>query len=295
MITRIFLALRPLENKFLLLLIAGGLTTSWMVTRRVDAKDHSANPTSRPTEPTQKPLSGVFIRIEDNALVFGQGERAATEARVALDDTTKIFLQDQPAKPDDLKPGMLLTLTQVEGITTEIHARPSREMARAPRGDVPRGDVPRGDVPRGDAPRGDAPREGAGQREGDRPAIAGDKPRGDAPRAPDVEHREPSHQRGILAHLDGTNLVITRAEHEEWVQLSIPTDDKTRVSLDRQEAKLTDLRPGMFVSVRLTQGSAINIEAKRPRPITLDPPNAPREADATRQPPENKPQTERPR
>jgi hypothetical protein len=70
------------------------------------------------------------------------------------------------------------------------------------------------------------------------------------------------HIRGKVLKVDGTNLVITvKHKGEEAKEVTVKTDGKTVVEIDKEEAKLADLKEGMNVLVTPKEGTATKIAA----------------------------------
>jgi ribosomal protein L21E len=80
---------------------------------------------------TSKGLTGTIVKVDGKNVVVktGRGEDAK-EVTVVTDEKTKVFVDDKPAKLDDLKADMRVTVLPETGTATKILAN----AARRPRG-----------------------------------------------------------------------------------------------------------------------------------------------------------------
>jgi hypothetical protein len=71
---------------------------------------------------------------------------------------------------------------------------------------------------------------------------------------------------GTVVKVDGTNLVVKQMARgqTEAKEVTVATDDKTKVTLDGKEAKLADLKEGLRVMVSPAEGTATTIAAMTP-------------------------------
>ncbi len=70
---------------------------------------------------------------------------------------------------------------------------------------------------------------------------------------------------GTVVKVDGTNLVIKQmVRGGEAKEITVATDDKTKVTLDGKDAKLADLKAGMRVIVNPAEGTATTVAATTP-------------------------------
>jgi biopolymer transport protein ExbD len=177
---------------------------------------------------------------------------------------------------------------------------PPRE-GRARDGNVPRdgdrpqaegardGDRPKVDAPRdGDRPRGDAPRDGerpknAGPRDGDRPNVDGprdgERPKGDAPRDGDAPAAGKEDKKlgrgdvlsGDIAKVSADSISVSTGGTKKTpatLSAAIPVAADAQIILEGKPAKLSDLQPGMPVTLTTQNGKAVRIEV----PIDLSKP-----------------------
>ena len=75
--------------------------------------------------------------------------------------------------------------------------------------------------------------------------------------------------RGKIVSVDAdakTLVVQTRTREGEGEKVTVTTDDKTTITLDKKEAKLADLKADMFVAVSPKKGTATKIVAMTKRP-----------------------------
>ena len=73
---------------------------------------------------------------------------------------------------------------------------------------------------------------------------------------------------GKIVKIDGTNIVIakrTRGE-KKATEVTVATDDKTKFRVDRKEATLADLKPGMFAMITPETGTAQRVFARTKGP-----------------------------
>ncbi len=89
-------------------------------------------------------------------------------------------------------------------------------------------------------------------------AAEGDKPK----------RKRPPGRVGKIVKVEGTNVTIaTRAKKgEKPTEVVVATDENTTVRIDRKEAKLADLKAGMFVFITPEEGTAKAIRARTGRP-----------------------------
>ncbi len=68
--------------------------------------------------------SGFFERIEGEAMFLSNGKKGKglREQRVEFSDKTQVTINGQPAKIEDLKPGMSIRAKRVENVLTTIEA-----------------------------------------------------------------------------------------------------------------------------------------------------------------------------
>ena len=87
--------------------------------------------------------------------------------------------------------------------------------------------------------------------------------------ADDTPTTKPHHDGigGKIVKIDGTNIVIkTRAHGDvESKEVTVATDDKTVFTLDGKDAKLADMKEGLWVRVTPAQGTATKVSAKTPK------------------------------
>jgi len=72
---------------------------------------------------------------------------------------------------------------------------------------------------------------------------------------------------GKIVKVEGANVTIakrTRGE-KKATEVTIETDGQTKVSVDRKEATLADLKPGMYAFITPETGTATKIMARTPR------------------------------
>jgi hypothetical protein len=79
----------------------------------------------------------------------------------------------------------------------------------------------------------------------------------------DKKPAHPAGLRGKVVKVDGANVVImTRArDAKEGKEVTVATDDKTAVTIDGKDAKVADLKAGMYVSITPETGTATKIAA----------------------------------
>jgi len=98
-------------------------------------------------------------------------------------------------------------------------------------------------------------------------AVAGSAYAEDAADAPKKGGRQKG-LRGKVVKVDGSNVVITthaRGE-KEAKEVTVATDEKTVVTIDKKEAKVADLKADMFVHVSPAEGTATKISAMTKMP-----------------------------
>ena len=89
--------------------------------------------------------------------------------------------------------------------------------------------------------------------------------------AADEPTSKPKHHDGVMGKLvkvDGTDIVLS-VKHRgdtEAKEVTVKTDDKTVVTLDKQEAKLADLKADMWVYATPAEGVATKVMASTKRP-----------------------------
>jgi len=71
----------------------------------------------------------------------------------------------------------------------------------------------------------------------------------------------PATLHGKVVKVDGANVVVKTYLKE----VTVATDDKTVVTLDGKEAKVADLKAGMYVVVTPAEGIATEIKATSPK------------------------------
>lgn len=76
--------------------------------------------------------------------------------------------------------------------------------------------------------------------------------------AKDASAAKPVH--GHFVKLDGKNIVIKSGHKGEEKEVSVPTDDKTTVTIDGKSATLSDLKEGQNVTITETNGVASHVE-----------------------------------
>jgi hypothetical protein len=78
---------------------------------------------------------------------------------------------------------------------------------------------------------------------------------------------KPKVLRGTVVKVDGKNVVImTRASKDaEAKEVTVVTDEKTKITIDGKEAKLEDLKKDMRVQVTPDTGTAVEIKARAPK------------------------------
>lgn len=89
------------------------------------------------------------------------------------------------------------------------------------------------------------------------PRLVADEPRA-AERAPGVKE-----YRGMLSKTEQGTLVLSIGE--AGTEVKIPTDDDTKVFIDGAAAKLADLKPEMFLTIRQAEGITTRVDARSPR------------------------------
>ena len=96
---------------------------------------------------------------------------------------------------------------------------------------------------------------------------------GDAPKK-----TRPPGIMGKIVKIDGTNIVIAKRTRgsDQTTEVTVATDDKTVVTLDRKEAKLADLKADMFVFVTPETGTAAKVSAMTKMPERKKPADAPK-------------------
>jgi hypothetical protein len=69
--------------------------------------------------------------------------------------------------------------------------------------------------------------------------------------------------RGKISKVDGAKITVTtkNRQTQETKDVEVTTDDKTVVTLDKADAKVSDLKVDMFVSVSPATGTAAKIVA----------------------------------
>ena len=67
--------------------------------------------------------------------------------------------------------------------------------------------------------------------------------------------------KGKVVSVQDANVVVKAAKKE----VTVATDDKTKVTLDGNEAKVADLKAGMLVIVTPAEGTATEIKATSPK------------------------------
>jgi len=75
-----------------------------------------------------------------------------------------------------------------------------------------------------------------------------------------TEPTKPATLRGKVVKVEGTNVVVKTYVKE----VTVATDDKTKVTIDGKEAKVADLKAGMHVVVTPAEGTATEIKATSP-------------------------------
>jgi hypothetical protein len=68
-------------------------------------------------------------------------------------------------------------------------------------------------------------------------------------------------QMGTFVKLDGKNVVITSGRGEDATEVTVVTDEKTKVFIEDKPGKLDDLKAGMFVTALPESGTATKILA----------------------------------
>ncbi len=73
---------------------------------------------------------------------------------------------------------------------------------------------------------------------------------------------------GKIVKVDGTNIVIAKRTRgsKDTTEVTVATDAKTVVTLDRKEATLADLKADMFVFVTPETGTAAKVSAMTKMP-----------------------------
>jgi hypothetical protein len=115
------------------------------------------------------------------------------------------------------------------------------------------------------------------------------------------------HLGGKIVKVDGTNVTIMVRLHgvQDHKEVTVLTDDKTVVEIDQQEAKLSDLKPDMWVRITPKEGTATKIVAWTKLPIRIPastsidsskeaPSTAPVVGDGTGAKPSSQPETKGP-
>lgn len=88
-----------------------------------------------------------------------------------------------------------------------------------------------------------------------------------------ADDAKPAHKpfdgvRGKIAKVDGANVTVTTMNREtkETKDVVVATDDKTAVKIDGKEAKVADLKEGMYAKITPATGTAATIEAFTKKP-----------------------------
>lgn len=93
---------------------------------------------------------------------------------------------------------------------------------------------------------------------------------GDAPAGGDKPKPKPkmSSVKGEVVKVDGTNLIIKTGKEGKTQEVTIATDAQTKVTVDKKDATLADVKPGMAVqaSPAPAEGVAKTIKASTPKP-----------------------------
>lgn len=96
------------------------------------------------------------------------------------------------------------------------------------------------------------------------PALAEE---GDGAKKKRPPRKRPDGIMGKITAVEGTNLIIDKRNREtrETTSVTVATDDSTKFRLDRKEAALADMKPGMFVFVTPSTGTAERVYARTQR------------------------------
>jgi len=265
-------------------ILALGLAVVPMAPKWLKAEDGAARPAGE--EKREKTVNGQFTSLEGTTLVLAVGDNGR-EMRVPTDGSTTVSIDGTAAKLSDLKAGVFVAARQVDGLTTRIDARAGRGMARF--GAAVEGGAKReGEARRDGEVKREGPRDGEVKREGMRrdgeakPAgVREGEPRREAVRregeARPPEGRREGEARPAEGRREGSGLrvntprgkvekidsgKIVMAGREGRAGDAIPTDGKTRVWVNGKPAEISDIKPGMTVTLRTVEGITTEVDAR---------------------------------
>jgi hypothetical protein len=91
-------------------------------------------------------------------------------------------------------------------------------------------------------------------------------------RAADTPAKTPKPHAGHFVKIDGTKLVYMGGTLGKGKEHTVATDDKTKVTIDDKEAKLSDLKEGIFIEVTVVDKVATIVAASTTPPAKPEKP-----------------------
>lgn len=171
-------------------------------------------------------LIGELISIEDGALMLAVGE-GGRQLTVATQPDTEILVAGNRATLADIKPDMLVRVTQEAGLTKRVEAIAGRGRFPAP-----------ADAARRDALRGEGERPAGEQRQRPRRGLRGRVVRFDPP----------------------SSLVMQIPFEGEWHQVAVTVGEQVEVTSAGSKIAPAELKAGQLVVVHQVEGRAVGIE-----------------------------------
>ncbi|HWE94615.1 MAG TPA: hypothetical protein VG269_11680 [Tepidisphaeraceae bacterium] len=98
-------------------------------------------------------------------------------------------------------------------------------------------------------------------------------------RAADTPAKTPKPHPGHFVKLDGSKLVYIGGAAGKGKEHTVATDDKTKVTLDDKEAKLADLKEGVYIEVTIVDKVATIVAASTTPPAKPEKPAKPAASD----------------
>ena len=83
--------------------------------------------------------------------------------------------------------------------------------------------------------------------------------------AKEKKDKSPSGSKGKVVKASEKELVI-KTGGKEGKEVTYTVDDKTKVTIDGKDGKITDLKEGLYVSVTPSSGTALTVEAHTAKP-----------------------------
>jgi len=80
------------------------------------------------------------------------------------------------------------------------------------------------------------------------------------------DEAKPTTLKGVVVKVDGAKVTVKTGKGDEAKDVVVTTDDDTKVTIDKKEAKVADLKEGMRVIVTPAEGTAKKIVAYTPKP-----------------------------